>query len=297
MTIQSIQLKDGSFIPKGGVGTWEMGENEFEEELEVESIYKSIELGVRLIDTAEMYGEGGAERVAGKAIQKAISNGIVKREDLYIVSKVYPFNAGRKNIFNSCENSIKRLGVGYLDLYLLHWRGRIPLKETVSCMEQLVKEKKIRRWGVSNFDVEDMEELLSIRNKDNEKIGENCVVNQVLYHIASREADTELIKFGIPLMAYSPLARAGTIVRQGSIFKNKLLLKLKEKYNCTIFQIMLAFVHSKPNVITIPKSTHINHLCENYDVLSDKIKLSEEDLKLLDEEFPAPTERRPIDMI
>ncbi|ORX49966.1 Aldo/keto reductase [Piromyces finnis] len=291
MGLQTIQLKDGSLIPKGGVGTWEMGEMEDEKDLEVESIYKSIELGIRLLDTAEMYGEGGAEKVVGKAINKAISNGIVKREDLYIVSKVYPFNAGKRNIFRSCENSLKRLGVDYLDLYLLHWRGSIPLRETVYCMEKLVKEKKIKRWGVSNFDVEDMEELLSIPN------GENCVVNQVLYHIASREADTELVKFGIPLMAYSPLARAGTIVRDRSIFKNELILELAEKYNCTIYQIMLAFVHSQPNYITIPKSTQIKHLCDNYDVLSDKIKLSEEDVQRLDNEFPAPTIRRPINMI
>jgi len=256
MKLQTIQLNDGSLIPKVGQGTWEMGEREDEEDLEVESIYKGIELGLRLIDTAEMYGEGGAERVVGKAIHKAISNGIVKREDLYIVSKVYPFNAGKKNIFRCCENSLNRLGVDYLDLYLLHWRGSVPLRETVHCMEKLVKEKKIKRWGVSNLDVEDMEELLSVPN------GTNCVVNQVLYHIASREAETGLTKlqgkYGIPIMAYSPLARAGAIVRDRSLFKNELLMELAEKYNCTIYQIMLAFVHAQPNVITIPKSTKLN---------------------------------------
>jgi len=295
MELESIQLNDSSLIPKMGQGTWEMGENESEEEEEVESIYKGIELGLRLIDTAEMYGEGGAEKVVGKAIKKAFDNGIVKREDLYIVSKVYPFNAGKRNIFNACENSLQRLGVEYLDLYLLHWRGRVPLHETVQCMEKLKKENKIKRWGVSNFDVEDMEELLSIPN------GSNCVVNQILYHIASREGETSLMplqnKYGIPIMAYSPLARAGKIVRGKSIFKNELLIELSKKYNCSIFQIMLAFVHAQPNVITIPKSTQIKHLLDNYDVFSNKIKLSEEDVQKLDNEFPAPTIRCPIYMV
>ncbi|ORY73767.1 Aldo/keto reductase [Neocallimastix californiae] len=295
MELETVQLNDGSLIPKVGQGTWEMGENEVEEEEEIESIYKGIELGIRLIDTAEMYGEGGAEKVVGKAIQKAFSNGIVKREDLYIVSKVYPFNAGKRNIFRACENSLKRLGIEYLDLYLLHWRGNVPLRETVQCMEKLVKDKKIRRWGVSNLDVEDMEELLSIPD------GSNCVVNQVLYHIGSRESETSLIplqqKYGIPIMAYSPLARAGAIVRGRSIFKNELLLELSKKYNCSIFQIMLAFVHAQPNVITIPKSTKIKHLLDNFDVFSNKIKLSREDLQKLDDEFPAPAVRRPIDMV
>ncbi|OUM62695.1 hypothetical protein PIROE2DRAFT_20770 [Piromyces sp. E2] len=276
MNLQSIQLNDGSFIPKIGQGTWEMGEREDEEDLEIESIYKGIELGLRLIDTAEMYGDGGAEKIVGKAIHKAINDGIVKREDLYIVSKVYPFNAGKKNIFRCCENSLNRLGVDYLDLYLLHWRGNIPLSETV-------------------YYVEDMEELLNIPN------GTNCVVNQVLYHIASREAETGLTelqgKYGIPIMAYSPLARAGKIVRSRSVLKNELLMELANKYNCTVYQIMLAFVHAQPNVITIPKSTQIKHLCDNFDVLSNKIKLSQEDLQRLDDEFPAPSVRCPIDMV
>ena len=295
MNLETIQLNDGSLIPKMGQGTWEMGERDDEEDLEIESLYKGIELGLRLIDTAEMYGEGGAEKVVGKAIHKAIQNNIVKREDLYIVSKVYPFNAGRRNIFRCCENSLKRMGLEYLDLYLLHWRGRVPLRETVECMEKLVKDGKIRRWGVSNLDVEDMEELLSVPN------GTNCVVNQVLYHIASREAETSLMplqeKYGIPIMAYSPLARAGTIVRNRSIFKNELLVELTKKYNCTVYQIMLAFVHAQPNVITIPKSTQVKHLCANFEVFNNKIKLSKEDLQRLDNEFPAPAVRRPIDMI
>lgn len=277
MELETLQLNDGSLIPKMGQGTWEMGEVESEEDLEIESLYKGIELGLRLIDTAEMYGEGGAEKVVGKAIRKAIDNGIVKREDLYIVSKVYPFNAGKRNIFRCCENSLKRMGLDYLDLYLLHWRGSVPLRETVECMEKLKKDKKIRRWGVSNLDVEDMEELLRIPN------GSNCVVNQVLYHVASREAETSLIplqgEYGIPIMAYSPLARAGQIIRGKSIFKNELLNELAKKYNCSVMQIMLAFVHAQPNVITIPKSTQIKHLCDNFDVLSNKIKLSKEDLQ------------------
>lgn len=295
MELETLQLNDGSLIPKMGQGTWEMGEVESEEDLEIESLYKGIELGLRLIDTAEMYGEGGAEKVVGKAIRKAIDNGIVKREDLYIVSKVYPFNAGKRNIFRCCENSLKRMGLDYLDLYLLHWRGSVPLRETVECMEKLKKDKKIRRWGVSNLDVEDMEELLRIPN------GSNCVVNQVLYHVASREAETSLIplqgEYGIPIMAYSPLARAGQIIRGKSIFKNELLNELAKKYNCSVMQIMLAFVHAQPNVITIPKSTQIKHLCDNFDVLSNKIKLSKEDLQKIDNEFPAPAIRQPINMV
>ena len=152
-----VKLKDGAIMPKLGQGTWFLGEDKRFEKDEIESIKTGIENGMTLIDTAEMYGEGLSEELIAKAIKE------YDREKLFLVSKVYPHNAGRNRIFNSCENTLKRLGVKYLDLYLLHWRGSVPLSETVECMEELVARGKIKRWGVSNFDIDDMEELMSDR--------------------------------------------------------------------------------------------------------------------------------------
>ncbi|ETA81870.1 aldo/keto reductase [Youngiibacter fragilis 232.1] len=169
-----IKLNDGSMMPRLGQGTWYMGEDKNKRADEIASLRLGIELGMTLIDTAEMYGEGLSEELIGEAIKD------INRENLFIVSKVYPHNAGRRNIFNSCKKSLAKLGTDYLDMYLLHWRGRVPLSETVACMEELKKEGLIRNWGVSNFDTDDMEELLSV------PLGKNCRVNQVLNKIATR---------------------------------------------------------------------------------------------------------------
>jgi diketogulonate reductase-like aldo/keto reductase len=169
--MHSIQLKDGTKVPVLGQGTWFMGEQKQKQEEEIKALRTGVGEGMTLIDTAEMYGEGLSEKLVGESIS------VFNREDLFLVSKVYPHNAGKDHIFDACNRTLQRMQTDYLDLYLLHWRGSIPLSETVACMEELIKQGKIRRWGVSNFDTSDMEELLHIKN------GENCMVNQVLYHL------------------------------------------------------------------------------------------------------------------
>lgn len=175
MNKKEIKLSNGMEMPRLGMGTWFLGENRSKDAEETAALRAGIDAGIRLIDTAEMYGDGRSEQLIGRAIQG------YDRSRLFLVSKVYPHNAGRRKIFKSLQQTLKNLQTDYLDLYLLHWRGGIPLEETVECMEQLVKEGKIRSWGVSNFDTDDMEELFSVPN------GNHCVVNQVLYHLAPEE--------------------------------------------------------------------------------------------------------------
>jgi diketogulonate reductase-like aldo/keto reductase len=175
-----VTLPDGTIMPKLGQGTWYMGEKRTLWKQEIEALRQGIDLGMTLLDTAEMYGEGLSEELVGEAIHG------YARTNLFLVSKVYPHNAGRKKIFDSCNASLKRLGVDYLDGYLLHWRGNIPLSETVECMNELVTQGKVRNWGVSNFDTKDMKELLSING------GNKCAFNQVLYHLNSRGTEYDL---------------------------------------------------------------------------------------------------------
>ena len=199
------KLKSSNTIPKFGIGTWRMGEEDKKREKEIENLILALKKGVKLIDTAEMYGNGEAEKLVGEALKRLK----YKREELYIISKVYPHNAGKEKLFNSLESSLKRLGLDYLDMYLLHWRGRIPLSETVECMEKAKKEGLIRDWGVSNFDIDDMKELESIKD------GDKCALNQVLYYLGSRGIDFDLEPYmkekNIALMAYCPLGKAGEL--------------------------------------------------------------------------------------
>jgi len=198
---------------------------------------------------------------------------------------------GRRNIFNACENSLKRLDVDYLDLYLLHWRGSIPLRETVECMEELVAQGKIRSWGVSNFDSSDMKELWSVPN------GSNCVINQVLYHLGSRGIEYDLVPWmkehNVPVMAYSPLAQAGSLRR--GLLENKVVREIAQNRGISPVQLLLAFVLSHDNMIAIPKSGNPKHTRENAEVMN--IILTEEELKMLDKAFPAPNYKTPLDII
>ncbi len=283
--MNEILLSNGSYMPRLGQGTWFMGEDKGLEGQELESIQTGIEHGMTLIDTAEMYGEGKSELLIGKAIQK------YDRSKLFVVSKVYPHNAGRSRIFQSCENSLKRLNTDYLDLYLLHWRGSIPLRETVECMEELVASKKIRHWGVSNFDIDDMEELWSVPN------GKHCVVNQVLYHLGSRGIEYALLPWmrehRVPVMAYSPMAQGGTLKKQ--LVSNPVVLMLAERHQASPMQILLSFVLHQEGFITIPKSSNPKHTLENARVAD--LVLTLEERKLLDEQFPAPKHKTYLDMI
>ena len=279
-----VKLHDGTAVPQLGQGTWAMGESSAKYDQEKEALRWGIDQGMTLIDTAEMYGDGAAEELVGDAISP------YNRSDLFLVSKVYPWNAGRKNIFKSCEDSLKRMGTDYMDLYLLHWRGSVQLAETVQCMEELRQQGKILRWGVSNFDTADMKELLSVKN------GDQCQVNQVLYHLGSRGVEYELLPFmnehGIPMMAYCPLAQGGRL-RQ-NLLNNPVLQKVAEARGKTVMQILLAFTVLRDDVVTIPKASSITHVNANREAV--EIRLTQEEIDLLSREFPKPDRKLPLDM-
>lgn len=279
-----MKLKNGLEIPEFGMGAWKLGDNPENEKDEIDSIKSGLDMGIKLIDTAEMYGDGASERLIGKAIKG------YNRKDLYIVSKVCPFNAGKNQIFKSLENSLARLETNYLDLYLIHWKGNVPLAETVECMEKLVQMEKIKSWGVSNFDVDDMKELLRIPN------GENCVVNQLMYHLGSRGIEYELKplldKHNIKIMAYCPLAHGGETRKR--LIENEIVKKIARKYNATELQILIAFLLNK-DVIVIPGSKNIKHIEENYKARN--INISSTDMEILQNEFPAPNHKVELDML
>jgi diketogulonate reductase-like aldo/keto reductase len=276
--MRTITLKTGEKVPVLGLGTWRMGERKSERAAELTAVKLGLELGVRLIDTAEMYGEGGAEEIVGEAIAG-------KRDSIYLVSKVYPHNASRKGTIAACERSLKRLKTDRLDLYLLHWRGSYPLAETVDAFATLLKDDKIRRWGVSNFDSEDMREL------EDQTGGAACASNQVLYHLGSRGIEWELIPYcrraEVMVMAYSPLG-------QGPLLRKPALATLASKHGVTPAAIALAFVLRQPGVVTIPKAVNPEHVRANLKAID--VSLDAEDLKALDAAFPPPKRATPLQM-
>ena len=280
-----ITLKDGSQMPRLGMGAWCLGDDPAVRSQEMEALQAGIDAGMTLIDTAEMYGSGRSESLVGEVIKG------YDRKKLFLVSKVYPYNAGKGSIENSVENSLKRLGTDYLDLYLLHWRGSIPLSHTVQCMEELVRQGLIKNWGVSNFDTDDMEELMTVPD------GEKCAVNQVLYHLGSRGIEFDLMpwmeKNNIPVMAYCPIAQAGAL--RSSLIKNIVLNKIAEKYGISVVQLLLMFVLNRDNVIAIPRSSKKEHVLENSKALD--LELSREDLALMDREFPPPSKKTYLDIV
>lgn len=276
--------QNGTTAAPIGQGTWYLGEHTETFQQELSALRAGLDGGMNLLDTAEMYGGGAAERLVGQVIQP------YDREKLYLVSKVYPHNAGRRNIRRSCQASLKRMGTDYLDLYLLHWRGSIPFAETVECMEQLKTDGLIRNWGVSNLDLDDMKELLSISG------GSGCLTNQVLYHLGSRGIEYDLLPFlqkkDISVMAYCPLAQAGQL-RKG-LMNHPAVLETARAYDAKPAQVLLAFLLTKPGVIPIPRASRAEHTLEN--AKAAELRLTSEDLKRLDEAFPAPSHRVPLDM-
>ena len=282
--IKSVTLSDGTHVPALGQGTWYMGDDRHREQEEVATLKRGIELGMTLIDTAEMYGSGRSETLVGKAIEGL-------RDKIFLVSKVYPHNAGGANLISACEASLKRLGTDCLDLYLLHWRGQIPYEETVRGMEGLIQSGKIKRWGVSNLDDEDMRDLLSVRG------GNKCAVNQVLYHLGSRGIEYELMpwqrQLGIPTMAYCPLAQAGML--QGELIFDPVVQQVAEEHNADAFQVLLAWVLRHEDVIAIPKASTLAHVEGN--ARAAQIELSTTQLQLLDEAFQAPEYPVPLDIV
>lgn len=268
-----------------GMGTWHMGDDPAKEKAEIDALQAGIKAGAAVIDTAEMYGEGNAETLVGKAIQP------FTRGDLYLISKVYPWNASADELPKALDRSLTRLGTDYLDLYLLHWRGDVPLAETVDALEAAKASGEIRAWGVSNFDVADMEELLRLEN------GDQCAANQVLYNLGARGIEYDLLPWQaeaeIPVIAYSPIAQGD---RLGHHFKNDEVLKeLAEAKGCTIFQLLLAWTLRQPHVLAIPQTSDSLHMLQNIEAC--KIVFSQSELAAIDARFPAPTKKQPLAMI
>lgn len=280
---QTITFPNGRQVLNLGQGTWRMGDDATKRESEVEALRAGIDNALTLIDSAEMYAGGKAEAVAGEAIKP------YNREDIFLVSKVYPSNAGEKRMFESCENSLQRLGVNELDMYLLHWPGNIPLQETVDCFEELKRQGKIRDWGVSNFDLEHMQELLSLRN------GENCQTNQVLYHLASRGIEVVLYDYlkenNIPVMAYCPIIGQEPDLKD-KVYNSPAVNQIASHHNISVIQLLLAFVMQQEQMIAIPKAGSKNHVLQNTAVFD--VELSHEEVAMLNEAFPVPDKRIPL---
>ncbi len=286
----TVQLPDGSSMQKLGQGTWKMGEDDRKAEKEVAGLQYGIDLGLSMIDSAEMYADGKAEMIAGRAIQR------YDRKDIYLISKVYPQNACREHIYSSLDRSLKLLGTDYLDMYLLHWREDADLSEVVYLMEELKEKGKIRRWGVSNFDVADMEDLWKVPD------GNKCCVNQILYNLGTRGIEYDLLQWQrekqVPFMAYTPVGQAGALVTEAGVSKEALMsdknvLEVAEKHGISIVQLLLAFVLRLDDMIAIPKAVSPEHIDENAAALD--IVLTDEDLEQLSASFPAPTEKKPME--
>ncbi len=278
--MRTVALADGERVPALGQGTWLMGEDKSAHADEVAALRLGIDLGMTLIDTAEMYGDGGAEKVVADAIDG-------QRDRVFVVTKVYPHNASRTKLPKACERSLKRLRIEIIDLYLLHWRSNMPLAETVETFERLRSAGKIKRWGVSNFDVEDMKELFAIEN------GTACAANQVLYNLEHREIESGLLPWSlknkIPIMAYSPVGHSR------GLLNNATLKKIAKRHDSTPAQIALAWVLRQPGVIVIPKAGNQTHVRDN--AQSVEIQLTDEDSADIDRGFPRPTSKKPLPML
>jgi diketogulonate reductase-like aldo/keto reductase len=277
-SVRTTVLPNGAKVPVLGLGTWKMGEDRRRRADEVAALRLGVDLGMTLIDTAEMYADGGAEEVVREAIEG-------RRGEVLLVSKVLPSNASRAGVARACEQSLKRLGTDRIELYLLHWRGGVPLAETIAAFETLKSQGKILGWGVSNFDMDDMEELASVPG------GEFVQTNQVLYNLSSRGIDYDLLpqsaRDGIPVMAYSP-------VGQGELTRDRRLAAIGERHGATAAQIALAWTLRHPHVIAIPKAGSLGHVRDNRAALD--IELTEADLAELDAAFPPPRRKRPLEM-
>lgn len=282
--VRTTLLPSGRPIPVLGQGTWRMGEDPSRRQADVAALRYGLDLGMNLIDTAEMYGEGGAEEVVGEAIAD-------RREDVFVVSKVYPHNATRRGAIEACERSLRRLKTDYIDLYLLHWRGDVSLVETAEAFQQLKETGKILEHGVSNFDVSDMEEWIALPG------GEAVATNQVLYNLASRGIEWELIPWSrerrIPIMAYSPVAPNAQM--QKRMFNDRNVRAIAQEHSATPAQIALAWVLRERDIIAIPKASQRQHIRENREAID--IQLTKEDLAKLDQYFPPPTRKVPLETL
>ena len=286
----TLRLPDGAEMPRLGQGTWQMAEDDTRASREIAGLRHGFELGFRLIDTAEMYADGRSELLVGQALRG------FPREQQFIVTKVLPQNANRRRIFSSLDRSLAHLGTDWVDLYLLHWRGDADLSEAVACMEELKRQGKIRCWGVSNFDVQDMEDLWRVPD------GRNCCVNQILYNLGSRGIEYDLLPWqrekNIPFMAYCPVGQAGALVTQDRVSKEQMVRDenvraVAAAHGCSIVQVLLAFVLRLPDMAAMPKAVGFDHIDENWAVRG--ITLTDEDLDRLSRSFPAPTSKLPME--
>jgi diketogulonate reductase-like aldo/keto reductase len=278
--MRQVSLPDGTRVPAIGQGTWRMGEGQRSAVEEADALRLGIDLGMTLIDTAEMYGDGAAEEVVGRAVAG-------RRDEVFLVTKVYPHNASRTGVPAACGRSLKRLGVDVIDLYLLHWRGGVPLGETVAAFEKLRAEGKIRHWGVSNLDPADMRELLGVAG------GKGCAANQVLYSPEHRGIEFDLLPWqgqqGIPVMAYSPVGQRGRLLR------NPALAKVAQRHGVTPAQVAIAWGLRHGHVISIPKAGDAGHVRENAATAS--LALTAEDLAAIDAAYPPPKRATSLAML
>lgn len=276
--MRKVVLKSGEAVSALGLGTWKMGIGEPDEAGQIEALQTGMDLGLTLIDTAEMYGNGRSEALVGKAIRG-------RRDGVFLVSKVLPENASREGTIAACERSLRHLGTDRIDLYLLHWRGRHPLAETVEAFERLKREGKIRHWGVSNLDPADMAELSALPQ------AENCMANQVMYNLAERGIEWDLLpdaqKRQIAIMAYCPLG-------EGQLIDHPELVAIGRRHGVSAATVALAWLLGRPGVIAIPKSRSAARVRENAAALD--LALSPEDLETLDRHFPPPHGPRPLAM-
>ena len=276
----TVSLRDGTAVPAVGQGTWRMGEGARPRSEEAAALRLGIDLGLTVIDTAEMYGEGGAEEVVADAIEG-------RRDAVFVVSKVYPHNAGRRRMQAACEASLKRLRIERIDLYLLHWRGSVPLADTVAGFEALREAGKIARWGVSNLDADAMEELAGAPG------GEACATDQVLYNLEARGIEYDLLPWSaarkMPVMAYSPVGQAGRMLRHAA------LRAVAARHGATPAQTAVAWTVRQGGVLTIPKASDPAHVREN--AAAGALRLTDHDLAELDAAFPPPRRKRDLEML
>jgi diketogulonate reductase-like aldo/keto reductase len=282
--VRTTPLPSDRPMPVLGQGTWRMGEERAHHKAEVDALRLGLDLGMNLIDTAEMYGEGGAEEVVAEAIAG-------RREEVFVVSKVYPHNATRRGAVEACARSLRRLKTDYIDLYLLHWRGDVPLSETIAAFQQLKEAGKILEYGVSNFDVEDMEEAFALPG------GDEIASNQVLYNLEHRGIEWNLLPWsrerGISTTAYSPVGHKA--VQQKRIFGESEIQAVASRHGVTPAQVALAWTLRQPDLVSIPKAVKPEHLRENR--AAHDLELTKQDLEELDRAFPPPSRKIPLESL
>ena len=282
--VRTTRLPSGLPIPVLGQGTWRMGEDPRQRQSEIAALRLGLDLGMTLIDTAEMYGEGAAEEVVGEAIAG-------RRDEVFLVTKVYPHNATRRGAVEACERSLRRLKTDYIDLYLLHWRGQVPLSETLEAFELLKVTGNVRDYGVSNFDVDDMEEAFGLPG------GDEIATDQVLYNLVHRGIEWDMLSGcrarRIPIMAYSPVGHNRD--EQKLMFGHATINSIASQHNATPAQVALAWLLRYPDIVAIPKASRPEHIQENR--AAHDIKLTQRELHELDQAFPPPDHKVPLEML